>query len=262
MKRILALSLTITLLLSFFTCCGSRDGTPAGESVETTVGTNEPADDTQSTTAGLVSEENTETSATTPTEPVPDPTTPPTEPVPTQPKLTEPQLEDWRTAYLGFLEIAKDDHTTFALVYIDGDNIPELYLNGNCEATGDAVCTYKNSQVIEQRIRRTWGGSYIPGAGLIKNTNGNMGYYTTDIYRLTDSGFTNIWSGLETQEIIPSENGNEEPEWDIFFSVGDQAVSEEAYYAAIENVFNTSRAVQLHENAVSYDAIRQLILGS
>ncbi len=181
----------------------------------------------------------------------------------TSPEATAaPQLQDWKRAYLEFLEGVNDYHVGFALVYIDGDDIPELYLNGDCEATGDAVCTYKNGKVLEERLKRIWGGSYIPGAGLVKNTNGNMGYYTTDIYSLTANGFTVIWNGLETQEVIPPANENEEPTMIISFSIGDQTVSEEEYYAAIEAVFNTSQAVLLHENTLSYDAVRQLILDS
>lgn len=168
------------------------------------------------------------------------------------------QVKDWRTAYLEFLD-EEDCFRAFALVYIDGDSIPELYLNGIDEATGDAICAYKNGQVIAMWLRRTWGGSYIPGTGLIKNTNGNMGYYTTHIYRLTGSGFTEIWSGYEEQKDIPSGNG----EWTVVstFSIDERTVSEAEYYAAIEAVFNTSQAVPLHLNAVSYDAIRQQILG-
>ncbi len=185
---------------------------------------------------------------------------------PTQTVLPEttaaPQLQDWKTGYLEFLEGVKDSHVGFALVYIDGDEIPELYLNGNSEAIGDAVCTYKTGKVIEERLSRTWGGSYIPGAGLVKNTNGNMGYYTTDIYSLTANGFTVIWNGLETQEIIPPLNEDEEATMAITFSIGDQTVSEEEYYAAIEALFNTSQAVPLHENALTYDAVRQLIQDS
>ncbi len=190
--------------------------------------------------------------------------TPATEPTQVTPPETTatPQLQDWKPAYLEFLENAKDYHVGFALVYIDGDDIPELYLNGDCEATGDALCTYKNGRVIEEPLSRTWGGSYIPGSGLVKNTNGNMGYYTTDIYSLTDTGFVNIWSGLEVQEIIPPANEDEEPTMAISFSIGDQTVSEEEYYAAIEAVFNTSQAVPLHENTLSYDAVRQLIQDS
>ena len=258
MKRTFPLLLVIALTLSL-SACGGWYIPSAGESV----GTNKPTDSTQNTTA--VTE-----AATVPAEPVPDTTTPstvptepsPTEPATTEPAPTEPQLQQWQMAYLDFLERAKDNHVAFALVRIDEDDVPELYLNGDCEATGDAICTYQNGQVIELRLRRAFGGSYIPGSGLVKNTNGNMGYYTTDIFKLTDSGFANIWSGLEEQEYVPPANENEDATFVSTFFIGDQAVNEEAYYAAIETVFPASQAVWLHENAVSLDAIRQLILDS
>lgn len=254
MKKSLTLLLAVVLFLSFSACSGQKDA-PASTST--------PTNNTQNTTEGTD-----EGAATPPTEPtatqhteVTTPTTQPTtEPAPTVPSTTEPLSQDWQTAYQDFLEGAKDHHVAFALIYVDGDDIPELYLNGDCEATGDALCTYKNGQVIEQRLRRTWGGSYIPGTGLIKNTNGNMGYYTTDIYALTGSGFASIWNGLEVQEFAPPANEDEEMTITCTFSIGDQTVSEKAYYAAIEEVFRTSQAVQLHEDAVSFDAIRQQLL--
>lgn len=247
MKKYLAFFLTIALVLSL-SACGGWHIPSAGERP----GINEPADRTQNTTA--VTE-----AATTPTEPSPtEPAT--TEPATTEPAPTEPQLQQWQMAYLDFLERAKNNHIAFALVCIDEDDIPELYLNGDCEATGDAICTYQNGQVIELRLRRTFGGSYIPGSGLVKNANGNMGYYTTDIFKLTDSGFVSIWSGLEEQEYIPPVNENEDATFVSTFFIGDQVVNEEAYYAAIETEFPASQAVWLHESAVSLDAIRQRIL--
>lgn len=196
--------------------------------------------------------ENIAPETTAPVETVPETTVPPT--------TEAPRVSDWKKAYLKYLESAKESYGAYALVYIDGDDIPELYLNGDSEATGDAVCTYKNGKVIDLQLRRTWGGSYIPGSGQIMNVNGNMGYYTTDIYKLTGSGFVCVWSGLEEQEFIPSENDDEEGTFISTYSIGDQIVSETEYYAAIEAKFNTARAKELHDNTMSYAAIRQEIL--
>ena len=174
----------------------------------------------------------------------------------------ETQSDEWKTAYLEYLESARDWHVAFALVYVDDDAIPELYLNGDCEATGDTVCTYKDGVVIAQQLGRTLGGSYIPGSGMVINTNGNMGYYYTDIYAITNGSFTCIWSGLETNEFIHPEKEDEEATIVYAYFIDEQPVSEAAYYAAIEAVFNTAQAVPLHENAVSYDAVCQQILNS
>lgn len=236
MRKVLALSLIISISLMLF-ACGSEPMSAPDDSVA-----NEAVDATELTKKTTVTTAATDSTA---------------------PEATaELQSKDWRTAYLDVLESQKDYHVGYALVYIDEDDIPELYLNGDCEATGDALFTYKNGQVIEHRLRRTMGATYIPRAGLIKNTNGNMGYYTTDIYRLTDSGFECIWSGLEVQEAIPPENENGDVSFASTFSIGNQTVSEEEYNAAIETIFNTSEAERPHENAVSYDAIVQLLLES
>lgn len=176
---------------------------------------------------------------------------------PTEPKQEETPEPDWKTAYLDFLETKNGKYVSFALVYIDGDSIPELYLNGCCEAVGDSICTCRFGEVIEEQLTRTGGGSYIPRSGLLINTNGNMGYYDTIIYKLTSRGFSVIWSGLEIADYVEQENGDYVEVSQ--FSIGGKTVSEEEYYAAIEAVFNTSKAVSLDRNAVSYDAIRKQI---
>ena len=187
------------------------------------------------------------------TEPTAEPTIPPTE-APTDPN---PQLQEWQTAYLDFLKTQKDDHISFALIYIDDDSIPELYLNGCCEALGDGICTYKNGMVVELRLSRLHGGRYIKHSGLVLNKNGNMGYYSTNIYTLTGNGFTNIFSGLQEERVIALENGLYEFTYD--YSIEDRAVSEEEFNAAVAEFFDISSSLRFHENAVSYEEIVQQI---
>ena len=66
----------------------------------------------------------------------------------------------WKTAYLNFIEKEKESYRSYALIYIDGDNIPELYLSGIDEATGDSICTYKNG-FVEQQLSRVGGGWFV-----------------------------------------------------------------------------------------------------
>lgn len=81
------------------------------------------------------------------------------------PAAEESTIPEWKIAYLQYLEAKKDGHLSYALVYIDGDDIPELYLSGNCEATGDSVCSYKNRTVIDQPLNRIGGGRYVERNG-------------------------------------------------------------------------------------------------
>ncbi len=169
----------------------------------------------------------------------------------------KPEVPAWKTGYLDFLKANKDEYVSFALVYVDNDNIPELYLSGNCEAAGDMVCSYKSGKVVKVHLNRTHGGSYIKKGGLVLNINGNMGYYYANVYKLTASGFTNIFSGSQEERIVDTEDGNFDIEYD--FIIGETIVTEEEYYAAIKAVFNYDIEQPLHENEVSYNTIRQQI---
>ena len=183
------------------------------------------------------------------------PTIQPTPPAPEPPQ--EPAVPAWKQAYLSLLETMKDYHKPQALVYIDNDDIPELYLNGDCEATGDGIYSYKNGTVVEQRLKRTWGGRYIEKSGEIFNYNGNMGVYITDVYKLTDEGFYQTFSALTTETI--EEWVNDEPVLSYGFFVEDVAVSEAEYHQARNAAFDYSQSIRFNENAVTYEVIKEQI---
>lgn len=172
----------------------------------------------------------------------------------------KPQLVDWKKAYLDYIEQIKNEHFEYALVYIDADDIPELYVSGDCEATGDGVCSYKGGRLIEQRLNRIGGGSYIHKSGLVFNFNGNMGYYTANVYKLTNNGFQNIFYGLQQERIIDIGNDQYDIEYDFF--VGENNVTEEEFNNAIDTVFNREKSKDLHSQAVSYSKIKEQIINS
>ena len=63
----------------------------------------------------------------------------------------------------------------------------------------------------------------------------------------------------EEEEYILSEDGMGDEIAYVYY-IGDQIVSEEEYYAAIDAVFDSDRAVDLCRNTASYDAIRERII--
>lgn len=165
---------------------------------------------------------------------------------------------EWKTAYLNFLEAEKDTHLSYALIYIDGDDIPELYLSGYCEATGDSICSYKNGAIVEQQLNRIGGGWYIEKSGNVINQNGKMGQLHTHTYRLNEAGF------ILTFEALSSERaeylGNDEYSFYYEYSIGDKPVTESEYNSTVNAAFNFENAIRLNENEVNYDAIRQQII--
>ena len=160
---------------------------------------------------------------------------------------------DYKQAYLDFLKDKKDSHRLFALVYIDGDDIPELYLSGACEAVGDMVCSFKNGTVIKLQLNRTGGGKYIERSGEMINQNGNMGRCYTNVYKLNENGFTNTFNALSSERVEYIDD--EEYNFVYEYFVENDPVSEVEYDNAVHAAFDFSRAVDLDKNAVPYGVI-------
>lgn len=170
-------------------------------------------------------------------------------------------ISQWKSTYLDFLETKKDTHLSYALVYIDNDDIPELYLSGDCEATGDSICSLKNGTVVEQQLHRIGGGWYIEKSGNIINKNGHMGQLHTHAYKLNDVGFTLIFESQSSERIETLENGKVRLYFE--YSIGDETVNETEYNTAVNAVdadLDFENAVRLNENEVEYDLIVQQII--
>ena len=174
-------------------------------------------------------------------------------------KITETDdTPEWKTAYLNFLEQEKDSHLSYALVYVDGDDIPELYLSGIGEAIGDSVCTYKNETVVTQQLKRIGGGWFIEKSGSLINQNGNRGHIYTHVYKLNGNGFALTFEALSVERVEVLENDKYKLHYE--YSIGDKSVSESEYNSAIKANFDFENAVRLNENEVNYATIRQKII--
>lgn len=178
-------------------------------------------------------------------------------------------LAPWQAAYLDYLDTLGSAKKFFEyrLVYVDSDEIPELFISGACEADGSIICSYQGGEVVSTYLRRLGGASYIPYSGLVHNCNGNMGYYTTDIYRLTDSGFVSLFWGAEEEshETVTNEAGQEETVFHSKFYIGaeETEVSEEEYLAAQAEIFDSTAAERLYiyndSKMLSYTTVRERI---
>ena len=161
----------------------------------------------------------------------------------------------YEEAYLEFLKDKKDSHRLFSLVFVDGDDIPELYLSGVTEATGDMIATFKNGAVEYLRLNRCDGGKYIEKSGNIINQNGHMGYYYDNVYKLDENGFSEVLSVRYTENYERAEGEEYTVRREYFIS--DVAVTEAEYNEAVSSAFDLSKAVRLSDNALSYDEIIQ-----
>ncbi|MBQ9087035.1 MAG: hypothetical protein IJY47_07615 [Clostridia bacterium] len=167
---------------------------------------------------------------------------------------------EWKTAYLDFIERRESEYAfdyRYALVYVDNDNIPELYAMGTCEADGDLICSYKNGRIIEQRLGRMLGGKYVEQSGTIMNQNGHMGQYYDNVYKLDENGFSQILNASYTERYVSLENDEFEIIKEYF--IDGNPTTKDQYNVAINSCFDLSQAVEFYDAAVSYTVIKQQI---
>jgi len=175
-------------------------------------------------------------------------------------KDDETTFLDWKTAYLDFIERRESEYDfdyRYALVYVDNDDIPELYAMGVCQADGDLICSYKNGRIIEQRLVRMLGGKYVERSGIIINQNGSTGQYYDNVYKLDQNGFSQILNASYTERYVTLENDDLEIINEYF--IDGKTVSKDEYNAAVNSAVGLSQTREFYENSVSYDIIKQQI---
>ena len=238
----------------------ATEATAATEENESTEAT-EPAKETEATEvteateATAATEENESTEATEPTKETEAAEV--TEPTETTEPTEEQVLPAWKTAYLEHIETMKDYCESYSLFYLDGDDIPELYSH-SFYTGGSSVYTYKNGAISDTHIIHVSSGLYIPQSGLLLSGDGRMGYYSTYVYKLTDSGFALVLDGLEIQTYETLENGD--TKITSGYSIDGVTLSEEEFRAVIHEVFDSAQSVSYSQYTVSYDEIRKQIL--
>ena len=107
----------------------------------------------------------------------------------------------WKKLYSSYIDsMAEEGYTAFNLIYIDDDDIPELYMHGEIQTAGDRICTYRDGKIeklIFPGIKTT---SYVPESGFVKNeSKGNDGlwHFIVSVYSLNDGKFTQTFDGVK-----------------------------------------------------------------
>lgn len=129
----------------------------------------------------------------------------------------------------------------YSFIFLNDDEIPELVVEGNCEATGNMICTYINGAVVSMNTQRL-SFSFIERGNLLCNSSGNMGYYYDIVSSIGDKEFICVaegdWSEGRDDE---TENLVYEYFWD------GQQVSEEEYQRLLMQVFDNEKATSNYD---------------
>ena len=89
----------------------------------------------------------------------------------------------WQDAYLEYLDAnpAEDGGYSYALIYVDDDDIPELVIDTGFEAGGCQILTCHDGKIDELQTARLY-FTYIEKENKLNNCDGHMGYYYDVIY--------------------------------------------------------------------------------
>lgn len=147
----------------------------------------------------------------------------------------------WKEAYINFinkLHVTEgyDGDFEYSLIYVDDDDIPELYIFTQVMCSGEIVVSFYDGKIRSMNRDRV-GIAYIEYGGLLYNRTGAMGSYPCNIYMLEKGEFTEIGTGCEY------EHQDEQNIYYVYFWEGKE-VTEEEYMKHINNLIDTSKCVE------------------
>ncbi len=162
--------------------------------------------------------------------------------------------DSWKQVYIDYInELTETEDEDlekheYALIYVDDNDIPELYVTCTYMAEGDRICTVNDDGQIEEiNLNRTGGACYMERGGLISDYNGNMGYFILNFYSLSDEEFTNLYGDIGEVTIDMDEEGYETY---TYLWEGD-VVTEEQFYDNWNNILDREEAMSVGEVTLS-----------
>lgn len=109
---------------------------------------------------------------------------------------TSVSVDEWKQAYYDYLKGMDDlsSYEGFSLLYVNDDEVPELYLFGNCQAVGQIYATYYKGQVNFVQLSRL-SSLFSERGNLIINDDGCTDYYYDIFYTIENGKFVKTHTG-------------------------------------------------------------------
>lgn len=178
------------------------------------------------------------------------------------------QEDSWKSAYLNYIETntqiedpEKGTHREiYKLLDLNEDGVPELYINFGSTAGGDAILSYFNGEIVEQKMYN-YGFRYIEGANLFRDFGGHMDEYYDKIYTLENGNFVLLYSGeYGAEDNSKVEYGDDGmPVYRYFWE--NEEVSSEEYERKLNEVYDTEKEVKIFQDA-QYDSEKGRYVGN
>ena len=149
----------------------------------------------------------------------------------------------WKQAYITYINENVTDQTEYnkveiRLLYIDNDDIPELFINYGSTAEGGVICYFDGNDLQTQWIWNN-GVSYIEKGNLFCSCGGNMGQLYDAFYSVSNGTFEELCRG--EIKISYDQKGNEH----ISYYWKGKEVSEEEYQTCKNDLFKPELVANL-----------------
>ena len=157
------------------------------------------------------------------------------------------EIVDWKSIYLDYFNQLRNEgkldyYVAAGLIYVDEDDIPELYFEGDCEASGCLLLTCGGGKADALQTSRLC-FTYIEKHNLLNNSDGHMGGYYDHIYRIEDGKWVCIAKGEYEAEY--GDNGfilDENDDMIMHYKWMDKEVSLQEYENELSAVYNVDKA--------------------
>lgn len=167
--------------------------------------------------------------------------------------------ETWKEIYTSYIQSKQSEGWAgYRLIYLDDDQVPELYLMGATTAQGDQICTVCDGQIQTQTLGNG-GLAYQEKKNLFCDSGGRMDVYYDRIYQIRDGRFVVTAEGNYGAE----DNTNVQTDADgnpIYqYSWDGEQMTEAEYEERFQELFDREKAVWASEDTVSASEILRQI---
>ena len=169
---------------------------------------------------------------------------------------------EWKQAYLDYIAEnriygigGRNEDTVYVLININDDAIPELYIGYGFTYAGSVLCTYTDGKFVTQDMW-VYGFSYLEGQNLFCDSGGHMDVYWDKLYKIEDGQIVMVADGEYNVEF----DTYGEPIYQYYWD-NERMDSEAAYKNQLNRVFDTSKAVNIYDEA-EYDSVRGRYVGN
>lgn len=223
-KRIVPVFLSALMLPVVTLCaCSTQKNTESSSKIEVTTAAQTTTE--QITTAEITVEEpSTETSTTKEQETA-------------APVTDTVQNDSWKQIYSDYVNsLSNSDYYEYALVYVDEDDIPELYMHGKQRPMSSELCWIYNDEVYSQRLMID-GFRFYERENLFMSTGIQTGVQGDFVYKINGSEATQVHKGTASRLIQGQER----------FTWNGEDVSEDEYNSLRDEAFDFSKAKTVEE---------------